>query len=260
MHLLAPEQRAGLMALPPGRRLSHLVRCAREYGCEGLHIGPELPAVATTSVLGDLKPSVHAGGVFNAASAEPAEIQLVIQAALDFANRIGATDVSVHPPRETEPASEEARARGRKVLTQALRRSLPRAQRLGLRLALETYSGPPFVFADLDEILAYCNGLPELGLLLDASHLHHQGEDPAAAARRTGDRLWGVHLSDALPGGDHLTHTNLPLTHGTLDLEAFVGALRQAGYDSFVALEVKGTAQELDRSLERLRSLLEQSP
>lgn len=256
LHMLPPEHRAGFMALPPTRRLSHLARCAREFGCQGLHIGPELPTAGSPAVLGDLKTSVHAGGTFEAASAEPEAIAHVLGTAIDFASRIGAADVSFHPPQMPEGASEEVVGRGREILTQALRRALPRARRSELRLALETYCGPPFVFADFDEVLAYCGGFDELGLLLDASHLHHAGGDPAAAATRARERLWGVHVSDGIPGGDYLSHTLLPLGQGSLDLEAFVAALKDAGYDSFIALEVKGSAQDIRSSLDQLRSLL----
>lgn len=256
LHMLTPEQRAGFMELPPSRRLSYLVRCARQLGCQGLHIGPELPPPAAPSVLGELKPSVHAGGVFNAASAEPAEVQHVIQNALDFARRIGARDVSFHAPQEPDEPSGKAGARGKDILSEALKQVLPAAQRLDLRLSLETCCGPPFVFADFAEVLCYCQSFPELGLLLDASYLHYAGGDAAAAAAGAKDRLWGVHVSDAIPGGDYLSHTHMPLTHGSLDLAAFIGALREVGYDSFVALEVKGSTQEIRSSLQQLQSLL----
>jgi len=68
----------------------------------------------------------------------------------------------------------------------------------------------------------------------DTAHLAAGGGDPAAQIRQYGDRVRHVHLKDvALETG-----TFLPLGQGDLDFRDILAAVREAGYDSWLVVEL----------------------
>lgn len=81
---------------------------------------------------------------------------------------------------------------------------------------------------DIDRLLE----LTELELCLDTGHLIAAGGDPLATLRRWGHRVGHVHVKDALPDG-----TFCRLGAGSLDLEAFLDALRALGYEGWIVVE-----------------------
>ncbi|AEB11840.1 Xylose isomerase domain-containing protein TIM barrel [Marinithermus hydrothermalis DSM 14884] len=72
-------------------------------------------------------------------------------------------------------------------------------------------------------------GHPNLKVLLDAYHMNLEEPDPAAAIRRTGDRLGLVHLADSNRRG---------IGHGHTDFPALLHALQEVGYTGPLILEV----------------------
>jgi sugar phosphate isomerase/epimerase len=83
--------------------------------------------------------------------------------------------------------------------------------------------------ADLDQL----EGLPDL--VLDTSHTAVARHDLLEVRARFGDRLRHVHLSDNAGRG---WDSHLPPGHGVLPLDAFIDALREAGFAGTVSLEV----------------------
>lgn len=75
-----------------------------------------------------------------------------------------------------------------------------------------------------------------IGLCADVAHLAAGGSDPAAVIRQYADRLAYVHLKDA----DLTAGGFLPLGVGDVDLGAVVDAIRAAGYDDWVTVELDG--------------------
>lgn len=99
-----------------------------------------------------------------------------------------------------------------------------------------------------------------IGFCPDTAHLAAGGGDPAALVRRYPDRLKHVHLKDI----DLQTGTFLPLGQGDLDLADVLTAVVEAGYDSWLLVELDsadGSPQEAAAaSLAHLRGLLSSLP
>ena len=82
---------------------------------------------------------------------------------------------------------------------------------------------------------------PNVGLLLDAWHLHTSGGTLADLAPLTPSQIVVVHINDAPKGAavdtlmDNARH--LPLAGGGIDLEGFMRALARIGYDGPVVTE-----------------------
>jgi inosose dehydratase len=90
-----------------------------------------------------------------------------------------------------------------------------------------------------------------LGICLDTGHwTFGTGEDPAAAVREFGDRIWHVHFKDADPavmaesrrqGWHGLESTGhgvfCELGRGCVDFPAVLDALRSIGYDGWIVVE-----------------------
>jgi inosose dehydratase len=72
----------------------------------------------------------------------------------------------------------------------------------------------------------------------DTAHLAAGGGDPAALIRRYPERLKHVHLKDI----DLATGTFLPLGQGDLDFDDILGAVVEAGYDSWLVVELDSSA------------------
>src|SRR3954454_2346177 len=68
----------------------------------------------------------------------------------------------------------------------------------------------------------------------DTAHLAAGGGDPAAQIRQYGDRVRHVHLKDVALEA----RTFLPLGQGDLDFRDILGAVREAGYDSWLVVEL----------------------
>jgi inosose dehydratase len=84
--------------------------------------------------------------------------------------------------------------------------------------------------AELDKIMARSR----IGFCPDTAHLAAGGGDPAELIRRYPQRIRHVHLKDYRP--DPLTF--LPLGQGVLDFPDIIAAVREAGYDGWLLVEL----------------------
>jgi inosose dehydratase len=95
-----------------------------------------------------------------------------------------------------------------------------------------------------------------IGFCPDTAHLAAGGGDPAELIRRYPERLKHVHLKDI----DLATTTFLPLGQGDLDFDDILRAVVEAGYDSWLVVELDSTEgaprDAAAVSLEHLRRLL----
>ncbi|GAB4444396.1 MAG: hypothetical protein Kow0031_26860 [Anaerolineae bacterium] len=71
-------------------------------------------------------------------------------------------------------------------------------------------------------------GAANVGVLLDAYHMNIEEEDPVAALRHAGPRLWLYHAADSNRGAIGRGHTDFP---------AQMAALADTGYAGPVILE-----------------------
>lgn len=114
-----------------------------------------------------------------------------------------------------EWAAEAARAAGLGLWTESLHvhrlcHDLARATRLTARLA------------------------PEIGIVMDFSHIVAAGADPVEFVRLFGPRTAHVHLRDAVPGD-----INLSVGAGAADFRAGFAALAEYGYRGHFSLELE---------------------
>lgn len=77
-------------------------------------------------------------------------------------------------------------------------------------------------------------GLSGIDFCPDTAHLAGGGGDPADLIRTFGNRLAHVHLKD----WDSRTRRFLPLGQGELDFPAIIEAIRHAGYDDWLMVEL----------------------
>ena len=84
-------------------------------------------------------------------------------------------------------------------------------------------------------------GADNLGVLADLFHNNIEEASLPAALRLAGDKLMHVHLADSnrmIPGSGHI------------DFKAVVAALKEIGFDGYIALDAFPVRMELERYLE----------
>jgi sugar phosphate isomerase/epimerase len=152
------------------------------------------------------------------------------EAAFTMAYELGTTIVLVRAgdvPPEAEPGRRE-------VFTTALRDLGSRAEHRGVRLALETGSGPPEALKTFLTTI----GLPGLAASIDPAAGLQAGVDPVASVRELA--AWVVHAyaTDAVRASGSAAPN--PRGHGfppgALDWEEYLGALEEIGYRGFLTI------------------------
>jgi inosose dehydratase len=133
---------------------------------------------------------------------------------------------------------------------------LDRCADIGEQLGLTaTYHPHLGTIVETPEALEKVMGLSRIKFCPDTAHLAGGGGDPAALIRRYGDRLAHVHLKD----WEHSSRRFLPLGEGDLDFADILSAIREAGYDEWLMVELdyyegrpKAAAEVSKQFLERL--------
>lgn len=146
-------------------------------------------------------------------------------------SEIGARWMNVHPDRHA-PMHGRAFYIERNIET--LREILEDARSLGVGVMIENLPGDFNTVEQLGDIL---NVLPEVGLHLDIGHANLMVETNTTESILAvfGNRLAHVHLHDNKGGHADL---HLPLGSGTVDVPRQLRALKLAGYDGTITLEV----------------------
>jgi sugar phosphate isomerase/epimerase len=132
----------------------------------------------------------------------------------------------------------------------------------GVRFAAEVHPGQvAFDYYSAGMVLDALAGREEFGFTFDPSHLHWQGIDPAEFLRRFADRIYHVHVKDAiltlngrngllgsyLPPGDHRRGWDFRAPgRGGIDWEAVMRALNDIGYEGPLAVEWKDAGVQRD--------------
>jgi sugar phosphate isomerase/epimerase len=136
----------------------------------------------------------------------------------------------------------------------------------GVKFAFEVHPGQiAFDLYSAETALDALGGREEFGFTFDPSHFHWQGIDPVEFLRRFPDRIFHVHVKDAvltlngrsgvlnsyLPPGDPRRgwDTRAP-GHGGIDWEAVVRALNEIGYEGALAVEWKDPGMEREYGAE----------
>jgi sugar phosphate isomerase/epimerase len=132
----------------------------------------------------------------------------------------------------------------------------------GIRFALEVHPGQiAFDLYSAEMVLDALHGRAEFGFTLDPSHLHWQGVDPVEFVRRFGDRIYHVHVKDAvltLNGRSGVLNSYLPSGdprrgfdyrcpgRGGIDWEGLIRALNAAGYTGALSVEYHDRGMDRD--------------
>lgn len=123
----------------------------------------------------------------------------------------------------------------------------------GIKFAFEVHPGQmAFDIYSAEMVLDALKGRPEFGFTFDPSHFHWQGIDPVEFIRKFGDRIYHVHVKDAiltlngrtgllngyLPSGDPRRGWQFRTPgRGGIDWEAVVRALNDVGYTGPFAVD-----------------------
>jgi sugar phosphate isomerase/epimerase len=143
----------------------------------------------------------------------------------------------------------------------------------GLRYAFEVHPGQiAFDLYSAEMALDALHGREEFGFLLDPSHLHWQGVDPVEFVRRFPDRIYHVHVKDAvvtLNGRSGLLGSYLPYDdprrgwhprapgRGGIDWESLIRALNAAGYGGPLAVEWQDPGMDRAYGAEEARKFVQ---
>lgn len=151
---------------------------------------------------------------------------------IDIAAQLGADAVSFWSGAPSAPEEEDTLL---DRLVQECRTLCEQAEAMNVRLAFEPEPGMFIATMARYERLFDAIAHPRFGLTLDVGHLHCLGEVPIAPyIDRWKDVLWNVHIEDMRRG----THDHLMFGEGEIDFPPVLDALRRAGYDGGVHVEL----------------------
>jgi sugar phosphate isomerase/epimerase len=136
----------------------------------------------------------------------------------------------------------------------------------GIKFAFEVHPGQiAFDLYSAEMALQALDGREEFGFTFDPSHLHWQGIDPVEFLRHFPERIYHVHVKDAvltLNGRTGVLGSYLPYGdprrgwdfrspgRGGIDWEAVIRGLNEIGYDGPLAVEFKDSGMQRDYGAE----------
>jgi sugar phosphate isomerase/epimerase len=239
-------------------------RIAHEFGVKGIQFTPTVYEQTLGLSLREIpeafrkyRLTYHIGGIWPLASPRDGEqLEALLREGVSIAYENRMEDVSLHPPRLAYDGDGE-RASVRSAFSDVLARWLPRYSDHGVSLSVESHvSGEFFVFDGLVDFSDFVGDLPELGVLIDISHLWNDGYDiDEVISAFEGCRVTGLHLGDALANEELDRGTHLPIGKGKVDFARFMS--RFADDDSvYGALEIKGLSSNIVDSAGKLLKYL----
>jgi sugar phosphate isomerase/epimerase len=161
---------------------------------------------------------------------------------LRLAAEIGAPLVQMLPSGESRLVPIATREQEWRWSVEGMRAGAREAERLGVRIAVEPLNRyEAYLVTTMDEALAYLDdvGSAWVGMTFDVFHAHLEERDPVEALGAGGRRVWHVHLADT---------NRRALGRGHLDVPRMLAALRQAGYEGALVLEVVPTGADASAS------------
>jgi sugar phosphate isomerase/epimerase len=248
-----------------------LMRKSAVLGFRAIEVGPlvdyaQIDGKGLKEVLDELRMrrSVHVGGLFDAskfASSEEEYDRMKQQMCrgVTLGSEIAANLVSVHPPFfSTEDQSAELRLKARKRFLGLLKEQADFARSNDIKLALESFCYPPFIFEDMNAFVQFASNFrsERLGIVLDAGHLYQAGISLSCAVQMFKDRLVDVHVHDATLEKDYRRATHLPIGKGDMDFRNLVKCLQEVYYDGSLTLEIRASEEEIEESKKYLEALL----
>jgi len=254
--------------------LYRLVREAASLGFKAFQIGP-LSNFPTYNVK-NLRPlldelglerNVHLGGVYDAHSfsfgSETYQRALAdVKKGIKLCQGISSDLLAFHPPFFNRPIASSKRKVVASKAKNSLRRLINESFKLvsshRVRLALESFCYPPFIFDGLRDFNNFVREFPpgKLGIVLEAGHLYNKKFDLSKAISLFGDSLFDVHVHDAIWDDDFRRATHLPVGKGNIDFQSLIEALRTVKYNGWLTLEVRGSIRDVVESKKRLEKYI----
>lgn len=249
-----------------------LVRKAASLSFKCFEIGPlwrfvRIDAKSLKSVLDHhgMKRSVHVGGRYDAeklaaTEEEYSKVQMEIHYGIELCRELCSPLVSFHPPFFTANGrrNKEVLSKARSRFLRLVNEEIEFASNNGIKMALESFCYPPFIFNGLHDFMQFISNFPstKLGVLLEVGHLFQAGFPLEDAVHTFRHRLSDVHIHDATFGGDVRKTTHLPIGEGNINFQNLISALREVGYDGWLTLEIHGSERKLIESKKYLESLI----
>jgi sugar phosphate isomerase/epimerase len=248
----------------PGDTLAEKLSNLERYGFEGIEFwGTDLKSRAAEikklTRVSSVKPSTvcdgYRGWLIDPAEEKRAQAREDIKLLLEGTADIGAIGLIVVPVFGISrifpgPGTGRSDEEDYCVLREALAELSEHARKVGALLLLEPLNRyvTPIVHR-LDEAVALCREInnPSLKIMADFYHMNIEEMDIADSIRQAGGFLAHVHLAD---------NTRLLPGYGHIDFKAGFQALREIGYDGYMALEcgIPGDPEaELPRCVQFLR-------
>jgi len=256
----------------PNSELLRLVQKAASLGFKCFQIGP-LWTFDTIEAKGlkraldhyGLEANIHVGGLYDAAKFATTEKEYLrvkneIHAGIELCRAISSSLVSIHPPfsvtKESENSTTLSKARTR--FFKLVSDELEAASNMGIKMALESFCYPPFIFNGLRDFMQFVSrfSLNELGVLLETGHLFNAGFSIDEAISMVQNVLFDVHVHDAKVRKDFAEATHLPIGLGDMDFTHLIKQLEKVCYDGWLTLEIDGNERQITKSKLFLENLL----
>lgn len=153
--------------------------------------------------------------------------------ALETAAALNAPHISIEPGGPVPDG--KSREWALDTFVEGLQEVATRAEEVGVDVLVEPE--PDLLIETSDQYLELMDRIdsPRVGCNFDAGHFFCVGEDPAELVDVLGDQASHYHLED-IPADR--THEHTQLGDGALDIDGFLGALEDRGYDGFVTVEL----------------------
>lgn len=259
---------------PPHRaeELLDLVETAMRLGFRCFQIGP---TCSFTDIAGDrlrvvldkygMERNVHVGGLYDAekfavSEAEWARAQTDLHRGIELSVEVSSPLVSFHPPffKSTNWHDGVLLSQAKARFLKLTEKKVNFAHNNGVKIALESFCYPPFIFADLRDFMRFISRFrsSELGVLLEVGHLYNAGFNLDEAIGAFGHRIFDVHVHDAMLHEDYRKATHLPIGSGTIDFPKVIDSLREVNYDGWITLEIHGNESQILESRKRLEKLI----
>jgi sugar phosphate isomerase/epimerase len=208
---------------------------------------------------------VHVGGLYDAeeyvlSEEEHNRAHRDLHRGIELSRDIASSLVSFHQPFfKSENSARLPSSRAQNRFLKLIEEEADFAYSMGVRMAIESFCYPPFIFDGLDDFTQFVSNFSptRLGVLLEVGHLYQAGFNLDEAIETFGNRLLDVHVHDARLQKDFKKATHLPIGKGSVDFLTMIDSLRRVKYDGWLTLEIQGNETEILKSKILLENLIE---
>ena len=257
---------------PPydANELFSLVEKASNLGFRCFQIGPtsgftDIDGKRLKNVLEryGMERNVHVGGLYDAekfvfSQEERNRVHRDLHIGIELSKDISSSLVSFHPPFFESEKSDTLSSKAKSLFFEMLKEEVDYAHSIGIRLALESFCYPPFIFKGLNDFKHFISNFSssKLGVLLEVGHLYQARFNLDEAIQKFGYRILDVHVHDATLNEDFKKATHLPIGMGNIDFPRVIESLRKVEYNGWLTLEIHGDEGNILESRKRLENLI----